>query len=139
MNPASIEPYAAIGATILFVLIVCMAQLALAHIVHPKKIHHGPTKDSAYESGMPIVVDTQRRFNVKFYIVAMLFLLFDVEIVFMWPWAEAFYHAATTGQPMAVEGGMVGKGFLLGGMAIFFALLVFGLFYEWIRGAFQWD
>ncbi len=135
----SIEPYAAIGATILFVLIVCVAQLILAHAIHPKRIHHGPTKDSAYESGMPLVVDTQRRFNVKFYIVAILFLLFDVEIVFMWPWATAFYRSATTGQQIVVEGGMVGKDFLLAGMGMFFALLVFGLFYEWKRGAFKWD
>ncbi len=63
----------------------------------------------------------------------------DVEIVFMWPWATAFYRTATTGQQIAVEGGMVGKDFLLGGMGIFFALLVFGLFYEWKRGAFEWD
>ena len=120
-------------------LIVCVVQLIVAHAIHPKKIHHGPIKDSAYESGMPIIVDTQRRFNVKFYIVAMLFLLFDVEIVFMWPWATAFYRSATTGQQIAVGGGMVGKGFLLAGMGMFFALLVFGLFYEWKRGAFEWD
>ena len=136
---ASIEPFAAIGALIAVVIIVCAATLIIAHGIGPK-IHHGPTKDSPYESGVPIVMDTQRRFNVRFFIVGILFLLFDVEIIFLWPWAKVYYLAATTGAAIPVEDGAgVGKGFLLGGMAIFFALLVFGLLYEWKRGAFEWD
>ena len=136
---ASIEPYAAIGALIVFVVVVCIATLGVAHGIRPK-IYHGPTKDSPYESGVPIVMDTQRRFNVRFFIVALLFLLFDVEIIFLWPWARVYYLAASTGAAIPVEDGAgVGKGFLLIGMAIFFALLVFGLLYEWKRGAFEWD
>ena len=139
MDSGSLEPYAAIGALILFVVIVVIGQLVIAHVIRPR-IHHGPTKDSPYESGVPIVMDTQRRFNVRFYVVAMLFLLFDVEIIFMWPWAQVFHHAAANDATIPLEaGGVVGKGFLLVGMGIFFALLVFGLLYEWKRGAFQWD
>jgi len=135
---ASIEPYAAIGATILIALGLCAAMLIAAHTIGPKR--KGPVKDSPYESGMPIIVDTQRRFNVRFYIVAMLFLLFDVEIVFLWPWTRAFYDACVNGTTMTLETGeTVGKGFLLVGMAIFFSLLVFGLVYEWMKGAFEWD
>ncbi|MBU0719507.1 MAG: NADH-quinone oxidoreductase subunit A [Planctomycetes bacterium] len=133
------EPYAAIGALILFVLVVIVAQLLLAHGIHPK-IHHGPTKDSPYESGMPIEGDTKRRLSVRFYVVAILFLLFDVEIIFMWPWAKVFHYAASSGRTIPVDGSIiVGKGFILLGMAIFFALLVLGLLYEWKRGAFKWD
>ena len=136
---ASMEPFAVIGVLIAVVIVVCAATLIIAHGIRPK-IHHGPTKDSPYESGMPLVMDTQRRFNVRFFIVAMLFLLFDVEIIFLWPWAKVYYLAATTGAAIPVEDGTgVGKGFLLAGMAIFFALLVFGLLYEWKRGAFEWD
>ena len=70
----------------------------------------------------------------------MLFLLFDVEVVFLWPWARAFYHAAVNGATIQLENGAsAGKGFLLVGMGIFFALLVFGLIYEWKKGAFEWD
>jgi len=133
------EPYAAIGATILLVLIVVVGQLIVAHAFGPKK-HHGPVKDSPYESGMPIVGDTHRRLNVRFYLVALLFLLFDVEIIFLWPWAKVFYDAASTGATVALEDGtLVGKGFLAIGMGIFFALLLFGLLYEWKRGALEWD
>ncbi len=135
---ASIDAYAAIGVTILIVGGTALAMLVLAHTIGPKR--RGPVKDSAYESGMPIIQDTRRRFNIRFYIVAVLFLLFDVEIVFMWPWALAFYRAATDGATVTLEnGGSAGKGFLLGSMAFFFTLLVFGLFYEWKKGAFEWD
>jgi NADH-quinone oxidoreductase subunit A len=136
---ASMEPYAAIGVTILIVVVVVVGQLVAAHAIGPKK-HHGPVKDSPYESGMPIVVDTRRRFNVRFYLVAMLFLLFDVELIFLWPWTKVFYHAATTGGGAVLEDGTpVGKEFFAVGMGIFFVLLVFGLLYEWKRGALEWD
>ena len=133
------ESYAAIGVTILIVVVAVIGQLVVAHVLGPK-IHHGPVKDRPYESGMPIVVDTHRRFNVRFYLVAMLFLLFDVEIVFLWPWAKVFYAAASDGVSIPLEDGtLVGKGFLAVAMGIFFALLLFGLIYEWKRGALEWD
>ena len=132
------DSYAAIGMTILMVLVVIAAMLILAHVVGPKR--HGPVKDSPYESGMPVSTDARRRFHIRFYIVAMLFMLFDVEVIFMWPWATLFHHAATTGATIPLEtGGAAGKGFLFAGMGIFFALLLFGLLYEWKKGAFQWD
>jgi NADH-quinone oxidoreductase subunit A len=139
MSPsATLDPYAAIGVTILMVLVVIAAMLILAHVVGPSR--HGPVKDSPYESGMPVSTDARRRFHIRFYIVAVLFMLFDVEVIFMWPWATVFHHAATTGTTIPLEtGGVAGKGFLLAGMGVFFALLLFGLLYEWKKGAFQWD
>ena len=135
---ATIEPYAAIGVTILLALSVAIGMLVVAHAIGPRR--HGPVKDSSYESGMPILVDTQRRFHVRFYVVAMLFMLFDVEVVFLWPWATAFHHAATTGATIPLENGtQVGSGFMLAGMAVFFTLLLFALVYEWKKGAFEWD
>ncbi len=134
----SLEPYAAIGATILMVIVVAAVMLILAHAIGPRR--HGPVKDSPYESGMPVSTDARRRFHIRFYVVAMLFMLFDVEVIFMWPWATVFYQASVTGATIPLEtGGVAGKGFLLGGMAVFFALLLFGLLYEWKKGAFQWD
>ncbi len=136
---ASIEPYAAIGVVILMVAALSGIMLIIAHVLGPKR-RHGPVKDSAYESGMVPIVDTHRRFNIRFYVVAVLFLLFDVEIIFLWPWAQVFHEAATTGMTIPLEhGGVAGKGFLLVGMGIFFALLVFGLLYEWKKGAFRWE
>ncbi|MCO6437767.1 MAG: NADH-quinone oxidoreductase subunit A [Phycisphaerae bacterium] len=138
MTPTSVEQYAALGVVVLLVGFVAVAMLVIAHTLGPKR--HGPVKDSTYESGMPVLQDTRRRFNVRFYIVAVLFLLFDVEIIFIWPWAKVFHHAAATGTTIPLgDGTLAGKGFLLAGMGIFFILLVFGLIYEWRKGAFQWE
>jgi len=131
------ESYQVIGVVVLGVLAVTIVALILAHVIGPSR--HGAQKDSPYESGVPVVHDIHRRFNIRFYIIAMLFLLFDVELLFIWPWALAFYRSCVGG-PVAVPGGdPVGQGFLLVGMGIFFAILVLGLVYEWKKGAFQWD
>ncbi len=138
MTAETLQPYVAIGATVLIVTGAAIAFLLVAHLIGPKR--HGPVKDSTYESGMPVITDARRRFNVKFYIVAMLFILFDVEIVFMWPWAMLYYEAATAGATIPLQNGtMVGKEFLIVGMGIFFALLLFGLVYELGKGALKWD
>lgn len=135
---SNLEPYAAIGITLLVVVGIAVAMLVLAHTVGPKR--SGPVKDSAYESGMPVLDDARRRYHIRFYIVAMLFMLFDVEVVFLWPWAVAFYRSAMQGATFQLDNGdTAGKDFLLVGMAIFFALLLFGLVYEWKKGAFEWD
>ncbi len=139
MDPADpMTPYAALGITILLVFVLTAGMLILAHVIGPKR--HGPVKDSPYESGMPIATDTQRRIHVRFYFVAILFLLFDAEIVLLWPWATLFYQSAVNGLELPLEGGgAAGKDFLLAGMGVFLALLVFGLFYEWKKGALRWQ
>ena len=131
------QPYASILMVIGIAVGLAAAILALTHVVGPRRI--GPTKHSAYESGMPVMADARRRFNVRFYIVAMLFLLFDVEVVILWPWAMVYYDAAAQGQAIAVGSDLVGKGFLAAGVSVFLLLLLVGFVYEWKRGVFQWD
>ena len=67
---------------------IALAILVLTHLIGPKR--RGPVKDATYESGMEPIGDTRRRFNVRFYLIAVLFLIFDVEIVFLYPWAILF-------------------------------------------------
>ncbi len=55
-----------------------------------KKAKGSPVRDTPYECGMPIITDAHARFSVKFYLVAMLFILFDIEVVFLYPWAVVF-------------------------------------------------
>ena len=139
MMSETMQAYTAIGVTILLVVVTAAGMLIAAHVIGPRG-RHGPVKDSPYESGVPIITEARRRFNVRFYIVAVLFMLFDVEVVFLWPWALLYHKAATTGATVKLDNGEIyGKGFLLAGMAIFFALLLFGLLYEWKKGAFEWD
>lgn len=86
------------------------------------------TKDSAYECGMVPIGQGGARFSVKFYLVAMLFVLFDLEVVFLYPWAVTFRDWMQTDHAGAVFGG--GLGFV-GILAVAFA-------YVWKKGALDW-
>jgi NADH-quinone oxidoreductase subunit A len=130
------QPYAAILVVFGVATVAALAILLLTHLVGPKR--KGAVKDGVYESGMPPVADARRRFNVRFYIVAMLFLLFDVEVIILWPWALAYYEAAHGGVA-ADPAGLLTKGFLLAGAGVFLILLLVGYVYEWRKGVFQWD
>lgn len=87
-----------------------------------------PTKLAPYESGILPLGDARARFTVKFYLVAMLFLVFDIETVFLYPWAVFFRGALDT----------LGL-FLLIEMGIFIVVLGLGLVYVWRKGALEWD
>lgn len=131
------QAYASILILIAIAVTMAAGILVLTHLVGPKR--HGALKEDTYESGMPILQDARRRFNVRFYILAMLFLLFDVEVVILWPWAMVFHDAAVHGQTIEAGGAMVGKGFLLAGAGVFLILLLVGFVYEWKKGVLQWD
>ena len=133
-----LEGYLPIGVLLAIAIFIAVFSLVATHLLGPRR--GGPTKFIVYESGVNPVGTARRRFNVRFYILAITFLIFDVEIIFLWPWARVYYHAAKTGAMIPLEDGTaVGKGFLLASMGLFFALLVFGLLYEWKRGAFRWE
>jgi NADH-quinone oxidoreductase subunit A len=83
-----------------------------------------PAKASAYECGFDAFEDTRKKFDVRYYLVAILFIIFDLEIAFLFPWAVAL--------------GRIGA-FGLGAMAIFLFILVVGFAYEWKKGALEWD
>src|SRR3982751_371533 len=74
-----------------------VTNIAVSLIVGPGRT--GPGKEQTYESGMVPIGDTRKRFNVRFYIVAMIFLVFDVEIIFLYPWAAIFAPAAGNRTP----------------------------------------
>jgi NADH-quinone oxidoreductase subunit A len=96
--------------------------VVLSQFLGPSK--PSPEKSAPYECGMPAVGDARERQSVKFYLVAMIFLLFDIEIAFLYPWALAFRDL-----------GMVG--FLQ--VVTFFSLLVTGYIYVWRKGVFDWS
>ena len=135
MIAQSLEPYGAILLLIVVATGIGLAILLLTHLIGTYR--KGEVKDSVYESGMPPVGDARRRFNIRFYVVAILFLIFDVEVVLLWPWTLVFHKAAVQGQ--AIGDPAVGKGFLLVVMGIFVGLLVVGYAYEWRKGVFKWD
>ncbi len=81
-------------------------------------------KQSTYESGMEPVKTARERFSVKFYMVAMLFILFDIEVVFLYPWAVSYRQLGVTG-------------FVT--MFVFIVVLLVGYYYVWKKGALEWD
>ncbi len=97
----------------------------------------GRVKRMPYESGMDPVHDTRRRFDVRFHLLAIAFLVFDVELLFLYPWAVVIGSRAAsqgsggseaaTSAPLAFYGGMV-----------FLVLLTLGYVYDWKRGVFRW-
>jgi NADH-quinone oxidoreductase subunit A len=93
------------------------------------------TKNTPYECGMPVQSDARSRFSVKFYLVAMLFILFDVEVVFMYPWATSFGLDRVAGRD-AVGPEM---STLLWEAGVFTAVLVVGLVYVLKKGVLEWN
>ena len=96
--------------------------VGLGVLLGPKK--PTPEKLAPYECGMPAVGDARERQSVKFYLVAMIFLLFDIEVAFLYPWAIAFRDLGPMG---------------FWQIFTFFALLVTGYIYVWRKGAFDWS
>jgi NADH-quinone oxidoreductase subunit A len=88
-----------------------------------------PSKLSPYESGVPLLDQNRKRINVRFYQIAMLFILFDIEAAFLYPWA-VIYRDASRG-----PSGM----FLFGEMLLFIVLLAVGYVYVWKKKAFDWN
>jgi len=141
--PLAVAEWAPIAILIIVATLMAIGAIVVTHLIGPRR--GGAVKSSTYESGMEPVGDTRRRFNVRFYLVAVLFLVFDVEIVFLYPFAVLFPRL--TGQAEGAADGWAdkmlaaghGPGFLLVGVGIFFALLTVGFIYEWRKGVFRWD
>jgi NADH-quinone oxidoreductase subunit A len=99
----------------------------LASVIVGKRGKNSKIKDTAYECGMLPVGDGSTRLSVKFYLVAMLFILFDIEVVFLYPWAVIY-------RPMLAHN----AGLIVGSMACFMFILFIGYVYALKKGAFDW-
>jgi len=96
--------------------------IAASHLLGQRK--PTPIKQAPYECGMPTIGSSFRRIPIKYYIIAMLFLLFDIEVVFLYPWAVVFKQF---------------KFFAFISMAIFLGILIIAYIYIWKRGALEWE
>jgi len=109
------------------VAIVFAASALIISVILGKAGKRNPTKDSAYECGMPAEGAAQPRFSVKFYLVAMLFILFDIEIVFMYPWAVVYREFVAAHGPG-----------IFWSMLSFVGILTVGYVYAIFKGALDW-
>jgi NADH-quinone oxidoreductase subunit A len=151
---------------LLFVLVaagVSCAMVAAPRLIAPRK--RTLVKEMPYESGMDPIHDTRRRFAVRFHLVAIAFLVFDVELLFLYPWAVAAGEgsgtqrvpgvqgsetastsgstigdaAARVGVDQAVSDGWIAsRGLVFAGAMVFILLVVGGFVYDWRKGVFQW-
>ncbi|MBN1378958.1 MAG: NADH-quinone oxidoreductase subunit A [Gammaproteobacteria bacterium] len=103
-------------------IIVGLLMLALGRVLGPHK--PDVKKNSAYECGFEAFEDSRIKFDVRFYLVAILFIIFDLEITFLFPWAVALKDLSAAAYVA---------------MAVFVGILVIGFIYEWKKGALDWE
>jgi NADH-quinone oxidoreductase subunit A len=122
------KEYIPILIVFIFVTGFAVTNIVLSHLVGKRKDTRA--KLMPYECGMDPVGSAHQRFSVKFYLIAMLFILFDIEAIFLLPWAVVFkklIHVAD-----------IGKSFVFFEMMIFVAVLLVGYVYVWKKGLFEW-
>ena len=102
--------------------VICAVLLIVPFFVAPS--NPDPEKVSAYECGFDAFDDARMKFDVRFYLVALLFIIFDLEVAFLFPWAAAFRDVGLFG---------------FWAMMLFLAILTIGFIYEWRKGALEWD
>jgi NADH-quinone oxidoreductase subunit A len=110
---------------LLFILVglaVGVAPMALGALLGPHK--PDPEKLSPYECGFEAFEDARMKFDVRYYLVAILFILFDLEIAFLFPWATVINEIGVAG---------------FVSMMVFLGILVVGFVYEWMKGALEWE
>jgi NADH-quinone oxidoreductase subunit A len=103
-------------------VVIACALLVIGWLLGPKR--PGSEKGSPYECGFEAFEDAQMKFDVRYYLVAILFIIFDLEIAFLFPWAVVFKEIGLTA---------------IVAMAIFLGILVIGFIYEWKKGALEWE
>ena len=102
--------------------VIALALMATAFVFAVRK--PDPEKLSAYECGFNAFDDARMKFDIRFYLVAILFIIFDLEVAFLFPWAVAFKQAGVFG---------------FWSMMLFLGILTVGFIYEWRKGALEWD
>ncbi|HEY2559566.1 MAG TPA: NADH-quinone oxidoreductase subunit A [Caldimonas sp.] len=118
----TLDPYLPVILFILVGVAVGVAPQVLGFLLGPRRPDQA--KNSPYECGFEAFEDARMKFDVRYYLVAILFILFDLEIAFLFPWAVALREIGPAG---------------FWGMMIFLAILVVGFAYEWKKGALDWE
>ncbi|MEQ9453466.1 MAG: NADH-quinone oxidoreductase subunit A [Phycisphaeraceae bacterium] len=126
--PSEFNHYAALGVLVLIAIVFGIGAVFATMILGPSRL--GATKGTVYESGMNPIGSARRRFNVRFYMVAMTFLLFDVEIAFLYPWAVTYPSLALDDPD---------RGVFLARLLFFLLTSVIAFAYAWRKGVFRYD
>jgi NADH-quinone oxidoreductase subunit A len=117
-----LENYLPVLIFIVFAVGFSLVTLLAGYVLGPRK--PSAEKTSPYECGFEAFEDSRMKFDVRYYLVAILFIIFDLEIAFMFPWAVVLDQVGLFG---------------FGAMAVFLGILLIGFLYEWKKGALQWE
>ena len=117
-----LKDYLSIIIFVFVALVISVGFIVLNFLFSPK--NPDPEKLSAYECGFEAFSDSRMEFDVRFYLVAILFIIFDLEIAFLFPWAVSLGNIGSLG---------------FWSMMIFLGVLTIGFIYEWKKGALDWD
>ena len=120
-----LEQYLPVGLMILVAVVFASGTL-LFQLLTAQKAKSNPASDSAYECGISADFRAHTRFSVKFYLIAMMFIIFDIEVVFMYPWAVVYREMLQEGAAILVS------------MLSFIGILTVGYVYALKKGAFDW-
>lgn len=123
-----LEAYAPILLLLMMAIGFAVANVVLSLIIGPRR--EGEVKSTTYESGMVPIGSARKRFNVRFYLIAMTFLVFDVEVIFLYPWAVSYANI----DPASPEAGV-----FLGRVLFFLATTVIAYVYGYRKGVFRFD
>lgn len=123
-----IQSYLPLGILVGMAVTFAVANVVLSKLIGPGR--DGPTKGIAYESGMNPVGTARKRFNVRFYLIAMVFLLFDIEVIFLYPWATTFPNLQAN-----TPEGLV----WLGRILFFLLTTIVAYLYGFRKGVFRFD
>ena len=138
-----------------FAIAMSIAMLVAGRLLGPSR--RGAVKQMPYESGMDPIHDARRRFDVRFYMVAIAFLIFDVELLFLYPWAVSRTNPEGLRRSIQMETGPADMAsfvsssaedvsaqiaertwIVFGGVMVFLLILILGYVYDWKKGLFQW-
>ncbi len=115
---------------------LAVGALLLAWAIGPKR--QGAVKQMPYESGMDPIHSAHRKFDVRFHLVAIAFLVFDVELLFLYPWAVASRDPDGVGLASLLGTGGFTRGLVFAEVLVFIGLLFLGWVYAWKKGVFRW-
>lgn len=124
MNPSTYLPQHFLPVVVFLILgtVFGIALLTVSRIIRPRRPY--PEKLITYESGITPFMDANQKFSIRYYIIAMLFLIFDIEAVFLYPWAVAYDRV---------------EFYWFAEMVVFIAILLVGYVYAWKKGALEWE
>lgn len=133
-EPFDLSVYYPIIAYLALLIVFAVGTLIAAHTIGPHRT--SKAKQVPYESGMDPVGDARQRFDIKFYLVAIMFLVFDVELLFLYPWAVVAYQTNAAGERIGFPPELRIQVFLC--VLTFIALLFLAYLYDWKKGVFKW-